>query len=105
MSSQTDTFLTAANTSAGNEAERKPLNMEPQTTRNWRFDPVDIVQMRLLAQLSPGQRVRVMLEAQELARGLIMGRLRRQFPDASERELALKFLEEVARADRTCLGP
>jgi hypothetical protein len=72
---------------------------EAKLTR--RFDPVDIVQMRLLAQLSPGQRVRVMLDAQALARGLILGRLRRQYPDASQRELGLKLLEEVARADRT----
>jgi hypothetical protein len=76
-----------------------------KTTRTWRFDPVDIVQMRLLVQLLPGQRVRVMLEAQALAGGLIWGRLRRQYPAATERELALKFPKEVTRADRTRPGP
>ncbi|GIK39476.1 MAG: hypothetical protein BroJett011_33090 [Chloroflexota bacterium] len=64
----------------------------------WRFDPVDITQMRLLAQLPPGWRIRPMLEAQALVRGIIMGRLRRQYPDASERDLALKLLEELDRA-------
>ncbi|MDX1523294.1 MAG: hypothetical protein R3264_16835 [Anaerolineae bacterium] len=68
--------------------------MPPKT---WRFDPVDITQMRLLAQLPPGRRVYAMLEAQTLARGIIMGRLRRQYPGASNRDLALKLLEEVGR--------
>jgi hypothetical protein len=76
-----------------------------ETTRTPRFDPVDLAQMRLLAQLPPGRRVRTMLDAQALARGLILGRLRRQYPNASPRELALKFLEEVARADRTSARP
>jgi hypothetical protein len=64
----------------------------------WRFDPVDITQMRLLAQLPPGWRIRPMLEAQALIRGIILGRLHRQYPDASERELGLKLLEELSRA-------
>jgi hypothetical protein len=64
----------------------------------WRFDPVDITQMRLLAKLPPGRRVAVMLQAQALVRGIIMGRLRRQYPNLSSRELALKLLEEVSRA-------
>jgi hypothetical protein len=68
-------------------------------TSNYRFDPVDLEQMRLLGRLSPGQRIRVMLEARELAVGLIRGRLRRQYPDLSPREINLKVLEEIARAD------
>lgn len=62
------------------------------------LDSVDISQMQLLAQIPSGRRVRAMLDAQALARGLIKGRLRRQYPDASERELALRLLEEVSRA-------
>jgi hypothetical protein len=64
----------------------------------WRFDPIDITQMRLLAQLPPGWRIHPMLEAQALIRGMILGRLHRQYPDASERELASKLLEELSRA-------
>lgn len=63
----------------------------------WRFDSVDIIQMRLLANLPPGRRVYVMLEAQALARGMIRSRLRRQYPQASDHELGLKLLEEVSR--------
>jgi phage terminase Nu1 subunit (DNA packaging protein) len=71
------------------------------TTNTHRFDPVDLEQMRLLSRLSPGQRIQVMLDARELAVGLIRGRLRRQYPHLSPREINLKVLEEIARAERT----
>jgi hypothetical protein len=71
----------------------------------YRFDPVDLEQMRWLGRLPPGRRVRVMLEARELAVGLIRGRLRRQYPDLPAQALNLKVLEEVARAERTHPGP
>jgi hypothetical protein len=70
-----------------------------------RFDPVDLDQMRLLGQLSPGQRIRVMLDARELAVALVRGRLRRRHPHLSPREINLKVLEELARAGRTSPGP
>lgn len=71
----------------------------------YRFDLVDLEQMRLLARLSPGGRIQVMLDARELAVGLIRGRLRRQYPDLSPRELNLKVLEEIERGKRTRPGP
>ena len=71
----------------------------------YRFDPVDLTQMRLLARLPAGRRVRVMLDARALAVGLIRGRLRRQYPDLSPRAINLKLLEELARADQTRPGP
>ena len=63
-----------------------------------RFDPIDVEQMRLSAQLTPGQRIQRMLDARELAVGLIRGRLRRRHPDLSARELNLKVLEEIEGA-------
>ena len=75
------------------------------TKTRHRFDPVDLEQMRLLGKLSPGQRIQAMLDARELAVGLIRGRLRRQYPDLSSREINLKVLEEIARAQRTPPGP
>jgi hypothetical protein len=72
-------------------------NQQAETKNVWRFDPVDITQMRLLAQLPPGRRVAVMLKAQAFIRGTIMGRLRRQYPNASEQTLGLKLLAEVSR--------
>lgn len=71
----------------------------------YRFDPVDVEQMRLLGRLAPQRRIGVMLDAQELARGLIRGRLRRRYPRLSASALNLKVLEEVTRADRTRPGP
>jgi hypothetical protein len=80
-----------------NQAE-KEIRQPTEKPLTWRFDPVDITQMRLLAQLPPGWRICPMLEAQALVRGIILGRLHRQYPDASERELGLKLLEELSRA-------
>lgn len=69
-----------------------------ETKRGYCFAPVDFDQMHLLAGLSPGQRIRVMLDARELAVGLIRGRLHKQYPDLSPRALNLKVLEEIERA-------
>ena len=63
----------------------------------YRFDPIDMNEKRLLAQLSSGQRIRRLLDAREVAVGLIRGRLQRQYPDASAREINLKLLEEIER--------
>lgn len=71
----------------------------------FRFDPVDADQVQLLLNLSPGERVRVMLDAQALAKGLIMGRLRRQYPDLTAEELGLKFVQEIERGKQTRPGP
>ena len=46
-----------------------------------------------------------MLDARELAVGLIRGRLRRQYPDLSLRALNLKMPEEIERVQRTNPGP
>lgn len=64
----------------------------------YRFDPVDEQQLRLSARLTPGQRIQRMLDARELAVGLIRGRLRSRYPDLPSRELNLKVLEEIERA-------
>ncbi len=65
----------------------------------YHFDPIDREQVRLLASLPPGRRVRIMLDARELAVGLIRGRLRRQYPHLSPQAINMKVLEEVERAD------
>ncbi len=53
-------------------------------------------QIRLLAMIPPHKRVRAMLDARELAVGLMRGRLRRKYPNLSVRELNLKVLEKLA---------
>ena len=71
----------------------------------YRFDPVDLEQVRSWGRLTPGQRIQVMLDARELAVGLIRGRLRQRYADLSLGELNLKVLEEIARVQRTPPGP
>lgn len=63
----------------------------------FRRHDVDMQQIRLIANLSPAKRIQLMLNAQKLAAGLIRGRLRRQYPDLSWRELNLKLVEEIER--------
>ena len=65
----------------------------------YRFDPVDLEQMRLMGKLAPGRRIQIMLDARELAVGLIRGRLRRRYPRLSPREINLKVLEELDRVE------
>ena len=69
-----------------------------QESPQFTFDPVDIEQMRLRASLSTARRIQVMLDARELAVGLMRGRLRKRFPDLSEREINLKLIEELSHA-------
>jgi hypothetical protein len=80
----------------------------------YRFDPVDLKQMRLLARLSPGGRIQVMLDARELAVGLIRGRLRRHETDIYEMmvfhyrgfdpELSAGFDETLVETQARALG-
>ena len=59
---------------------------------------VDHIQVRLLLGLPPHKRVRLMLDARELAVGLMRGRLRKKYPDLTLIMLNLKLLEELSRA-------
>jgi len=59
---------------------------------------VDREQLRLIANLPAHKRVRLMLDARELAVGLVRGRLRRKYPQLSINQLNLKVLEELAHA-------
>lgn len=64
------------------------------------FSPPNHDQVRLLAKIPAARRVRAMLEARELAVGLIRGRLRRRYPHLSTSALNLKVLEEISNAER-----
>jgi hypothetical protein len=64
----------------------------------FQFNSVDLSQMRLLAQLSPAQRLRTMLDAREMVVSLKRGRLRRRYPELSSEDINLRLLEELARA-------
>jgi len=64
----------------------------------FRSEAIDREQIRILEKLPPHKRVRAMLDARELAVGLIRGRLRKKYPDLSINLLNLKVLEELERA-------
>jgi hypothetical protein len=69
-----------------------------------RFDPIDYQQVLLIGSLTPGKRIRLMLDARQLAFGLVRGRLRCLYPQLSEAELNLKALEVLGHAIRTPPG-
>lgn len=66
--------------------------------RIFRPHVIDREQVRLLVALPPQKRVRLMLDARELAVGLIRGRLRKQYPNLQLSQLNLMVLEELKRA-------
>lgn len=62
----------------------------------YRFDPIDRTQMQLVGQLTPAQRLQLMLRAREMAVSLKRTRLRRRYADLPLAELNLKLLEELS---------
>jgi hypothetical protein len=77
--------------------DEKPVSDAPPSPE---WGPLDHDLLRLLGSVSPAQRIRNMLEAQDFAMALIRDRLYRQFPDLSAREINLKLFEEIARDER-----
>jgi hypothetical protein len=70
----------------------------------YQFD-VDMDEPRFIARLTPGPRLPAMLDPHELVRGLIRGRLQRQYPHLSLRAVNLRLREELQRAERTLQRP
>ncbi len=56
------------------------------------LEPVDWEQLRLLARLSPAERVLVGMRAQAFAMAALRGTLRRRFPELSQAELNMQVL-------------
>lgn len=76
------------------------MSDQPTDQAKFLFDPVDLQQVLLLSKLPSEKRLRLMLEARQLALGLVRGRLRRQYPHLSEAQLNLKALEVLGHAPR-----
>jgi len=70
------------------------------TSMSRRFDPVDLDDMRLWAQLPPAAHLRAMLDARDFVMAAIRGRVRWLYPELSPESLGLKVLEEIARGER-----
>ena len=56
------------------------------------LDPVDWVQLRLTASLSPGQRILAGMQGQAFAMASLRGTFRKKFPELSQSELNMKVL-------------
>jgi hypothetical protein len=68
------------------------------TERIFRPHTVDREQLKLLLSIPAHKRVRVMLDARELAVGMIRGRIRKNYPNLSLNMVNLKLIEELSRA-------
>ena len=66
--------------------------------RIFRPHTVDREQLKLLLSIPAHKRVRVMLDARELAVGMIRGRIRKTYPNLSLNMVNLKLIEELSRA-------
>lgn len=57
------------------------------------FDPIDTLQMELLAKLPPGQRLAPMMNATLMVRAGLRSAFTRKFPELSISEINMKILE------------
>jgi len=80
--------------------DRKPLTSEEISAIVDGFDPIDRVQMELLAKLPPGKRIIPMLQASEMVRAGLRGAFRKKFPDLSMAEINMKILEYLTYMDK-----
>ena len=80
--------------------EKKPLTPEEISAIVDGFDPIDRVQMELLAKLPPGKRIIPMLQASEMVRAGLRGTFRKKFPNLSLSEINMKILEYLTYVDK-----
>jgi hypothetical protein len=81
-------------------AEKHPLTSEEISAIVDGFDPIDHVQMELLAKLPPGKRIIPMLQASEMVRAGLRGTFRKKFPDLSIAEINMKILDYLTYMDK-----
>ncbi len=74
-------------------SERKPLTSEEITAIVNGLNPIDWVQMELLAKLPPGQRILPMLNATLMIRAGLRSAFTKKFPELSNSEINMKILE------------
>ena len=62
------------------------------------LDPIDWEQLRLLAKLTPGERIMAMARTSAFSRALLRGAFRRRYPDLSIEEvnrMMARYLERL----------
>lgn len=73
-------------------SDKKPLTPEEITAIVDGFDPIDWVQVELLAKLPPAKRLIPGLNAQEFSMAALRGTFRKRFPELSMPEINMKVL-------------
>lgn len=74
------------------KTDRKPLTPEEISAIVDGFDPIDWVQMELLAKMPPARRIVPGLNAQEFSMAALRGTFRKRFPELSMSEINMKVL-------------
>lgn len=72
--------------------KRSPLTSEEISAIVAGFDPIDRVQVELLAKLPPAKRLIPGLNAQEFSMAALRGTFRKRFPELSMSEINMKVL-------------
>lgn len=73
--------------------DKRPLTPENISALVRGLDPIDWVQMELLAKLPPGQRYIPALQAAEKVRAELRDKFTKEFPELSMPEINMKVLE------------
>ena len=79
---------------------KRPLTSEEISAIVDGFDPIDWVQMELLAKLPPGKRIIPMLQATEMVRAGLRAAFMKKFPELSRPEINMKILEYMTDMDK-----
>ena len=80
--------------------DQRPLTPEEISAIVAGFDPIDWVQMELLAKMPPGRRIIPMLQASEMVRAGLRGAFQKKFPNLSLPEVNMKILEYLTYMDK-----
>jgi hypothetical protein len=80
---------------------KRPLSIEEISAIVDRFDPIDRVQMELIANLPPGKRIIPMLQATEMVRSGLRAAFSKKFPGLSKSEINMKILEYMTYMDQS----
>ena len=80
--------------------EKRTLTSEEISKIVSGFDPIDWVQVKLIANLPPGKRIIPMLQATEMVRAGLRAAFTKKFPELSRSEINMKILNYMTDMDK-----
>lgn len=80
--------------------EKRPLTSEEISKIVDGFDPIDWVQVKLIADMPPGKRIIPMLQATEMIRAGLRAAFMKKFPELSKSEINMKILKYMTDMDK-----